>query len=136
MHELQILDILLDVPQCVCTLPQLGHLIVLQLLVDDTRQARGTQDRRKAQEDFILNAIHALSQTKEIRHRPVSTDLWLVSVAGYLLRAELQKPSFYNLQKNFSHDEFKKINSIQLLWIQCLAIPTADGKPRLQTSHF
>lgn len=41
-HELQILDVLLDVPQCVSTLLQLGHLIVLQLLVDDTRQAGGT----------------------------------------------------------------------------------------------
>lgn len=40
--ELQILDILLDVPQRVRALPQLGHLIILQLLVDDTHQARGT----------------------------------------------------------------------------------------------
>lgn len=40
--ELQIFEIFLDVPQCICTLLQLSHLIILQLLVDDTCQSGGT----------------------------------------------------------------------------------------------
>lgn len=69
-RESQVLQVLLDVPQGVCTLLELCDLIVLQLLVDDTGQSPGVEYAWKAQEDLILDAVHALQEQQTRSSRP------------------------------------------------------------------
>lgn len=56
----QVLQALLDPPQCVCTLLQLGHLIVSEGHVDHAAHAVRVQDTWQRQEDLLRDAIHVL----------------------------------------------------------------------------
>lgn len=55
-----VLEVLLDAPQRVGTLPQLGHLGVGQGHVDHAAHAGAVQHAGQRQEDLLANTIHVL----------------------------------------------------------------------------
>lgn len=56
----QVLEVLLDAPQCVGALLQLGYLGVCQGHVDHAADATAVQDARQRQEDLLTDAVHVL----------------------------------------------------------------------------
>lgn len=57
-----VLQVLLDGPQGVSTLPQLGHLFLCEAHVDDAAHATAVQHTRQGQEDLLIDAVHVLSK--------------------------------------------------------------------------
>lgn len=57
-----VLEVFLDAPQCVGTLPQLGYLIVRQGHVDHAAHAGVVQHAGQRQEDLLTNTIHILQK--------------------------------------------------------------------------
>lgn len=55
-----VLEVLLDAPQRVGTLPQLGHLGICQGHVHHTAHAGAVQHAGQRQEDLLTNTIHVL----------------------------------------------------------------------------
>ncbi len=56
----EILEVLLDAPQRVGTLPQLRHLRVRQGHVDHTAHTGAVQHAGQGQEDLLANTVHVL----------------------------------------------------------------------------
>lgn len=59
-----VLEVLLDPPQRVGTLPQLGHFCICQTHVDHTAHTAAVQHTRQGEEDLLTNAIHVLGKYK------------------------------------------------------------------------
>lgn len=57
-----VLEVLLDAPQCVCTLLQLGHFIIRQGHVDHAAHTGAVQHAGQRQEDFLVNTEHILQK--------------------------------------------------------------------------
>lgn len=55
-----VLEVLLDAPQRVCTLLQLANLAVSQGHVDHTAHATAVQNAGQGQEDLFTDTIHVL----------------------------------------------------------------------------
>lgn len=56
----EVLEVLLDAPQRVGALLQLGHLVVRQGHVDDVAHAAAIQHAGQRQEDLVTDAVHVL----------------------------------------------------------------------------
>jgi len=59
----QVLEVLLDAPQSVSALLQLGHLVISQGHVDHAANAGAVQNAGQRQEDLVTNAVHVLENT-------------------------------------------------------------------------
>lgn len=64
-----VLEVLLDAPQCVGALLQLGHLVVRQGHVDHAAHAVAVQHAGQRQEDLLANAIHVLREHTQEKRR-------------------------------------------------------------------
>lgn len=64
-----VLQILLDGPQGISALPQLGNLFLCQPHVDDAAHAAAVQHARQRQEDLLADAVHILSENRQAHVR-------------------------------------------------------------------
>lgn len=59
---LDVLEVFLDAPQRISTLPQLGHLFIRQGHVDHAAHTGAVQHTGQRQEDLLTNTIHILQK--------------------------------------------------------------------------
>lgn len=62
--RLDVLQVLLDVPECVSAGLQLGHLFICQGHVDHASHAPAVQHAGQTQIDLVTDPVHALLMTK------------------------------------------------------------------------
>lgn len=75
----EVLQALLDAPQSVSALLQLGHLVICQGHVDHAAHAVAVQHAGQRQEDLVTNAVHVLKKDTQYTVRnSLCTQLFFV----------------------------------------------------------
>lgn len=70
----EVLEVLLDAPQRVSALLQLGHLGVCQGHVDDVAHAAAVQHAGQRQEDLVTDAVHVLWRNAPTQRLELTVD--------------------------------------------------------------
>lgn len=96
--QLDVLQVLLDVPQCVGTGLQLSHLVIRQGHVDHAGHASTVQHAGQTQIHLVTDSIHALNTANN--NLTVVVNIYIPKTEKSVSRELIKRNSYAHIQKD------------------------------------